>query len=64
MSTTPCSVCKGAKLKPEILAVTVGGLNIKELCDLAVDESKKFIENFYDYSGTMDVDLKVNNNGI
>lgn len=46
MSTTPCNVCKGAKLKPEILAVTVGGLNIKELCDLPVDESKKFIENF------------------
>lgn len=46
MSTTPCNVCKGAKLKAEILAVTVGGLNIKELCDLPVDESKKFIENF------------------
>ena len=46
MSTTPCSECKGAKLKPEILAVTVGGLNIKEFCDLPVDESKKFIESF------------------
>ena len=46
MSTAPCNVCKGAKLKPEILAVTVGGLNIKELCDLSVDESKKFVENF------------------
>ncbi len=45
MSTTPCSECKGAKLKPEILAVMVGGLNIKEFCDMPVDESKKFIEN-------------------
>ena len=30
MSFRPCPVCKGARLKPEVLAVTVGGLNIHE----------------------------------
>ncbi len=38
----PCPVCGGARLKPESLAVTVGGLSIFELCSLpigrAVDE--------------------------
>ncbi len=31
-----CSACHGMRLKPEILAVTVGGLNIHELCSLSV----------------------------
>src|SRR5881396_3571699 len=30
MSFRPCPVCKGARLKPEVLAVTVGGKNIRE----------------------------------
>jgi excinuclease ABC subunit A len=32
----PCPVCGGARLKPESLAVTVGGLNIFELCSLPI----------------------------
>lgn len=40
----PCSSCGGARLKPEILAVTVGGKNIYEICQLSTQESLKFFE--------------------
>ena len=36
MSARPCSACGGARLKPEVLAVTVGGLNIHELTKMSV----------------------------
>lgn len=42
MSIKPCAVCGGKRLKPEVLAVTVGGKNIHELCSLSVEESIKF----------------------
>ena len=38
-----CGVCKGKRLKDEILAVTVGGLNISEFCDLSVEKQLEFI---------------------
>jgi len=44
VESIPCPKCGGKRLKPEILAVTVGGLNIAELCDLSVTAAKKFIE--------------------
>ncbi len=37
MSQTPCSGCHGGRLKSESLAVTVGGRNIMEFCDLSVE---------------------------
>jgi len=36
MREVPCSACGGARLKPESLAVTVGGRNIFELCSLSI----------------------------
>src|SRR5262249_60914477 len=36
MSFRPCPVCKGARLKPEVLAVTVGGKNIHEFTQMSV----------------------------
>ena len=42
MSPVPCDVCHGKRLKKEALGVTVGGLNIAELCDLSIDEELKF----------------------
>jgi len=36
MRQVPCSACGGARLKPESLAVTVGGRNLYELCSLAI----------------------------
>ncbi len=42
MSDKECSQCHGKRLKPEMLAVTVGDLNIAEVCDLPIKESYKF----------------------
>ncbi len=44
MSTSDCSECHGSRLKPEILAVTVGGINIDDFCRLSVSEAKKFMD--------------------
>jgi len=43
MRETPCPACKGARLKDEILAVTLGGLNIAQLCALSIAECANFI---------------------
>ena len=43
MRITQCPVCKGNKLKPELLAVTVGGKNIMEFCDMSVAEAIEFV---------------------
>ncbi|GHJ44842.1 UvrABC system protein A [Catellatospora sp. TT07R-123] len=39
MREVPCSVCGGTRLKPEVLAVTLDGRNIAELCSLSVGEA-------------------------
>ncbi len=44
MSQVDCPECHGRRLKPESLAVTVGGLNIMELCDKPVEELLEFID--------------------
>ncbi len=36
MVSTPCLVCQGKRLKPESLAVTIGGLNIMDVCTMSV----------------------------
>lgn len=43
MSAVPCPVCKGKRLKPEVLSVTVGGKNIIELTDLSVTDALDFL---------------------
>ncbi len=45
MSALPCPVCKGARLRPEALAVTVGGKNIAEVTRLTIREALEFFEN-------------------
>ncbi len=45
MTSCPCPDCKGARLKPAPLAVTVGGKNIKEFTDMSIGDELKFIEN-------------------
>ncbi len=42
MITVPCSTCGGKRLRKEALCVTVGGLNISELCDLSVVKAERF----------------------
>jgi excinuclease ABC subunit A len=44
MSFRPCPVCKGARLKPEVLAVTVGDLNIHEFTRMSVSRAIEFID--------------------
>ena len=43
MNITPCSACKGQRLKPGALAVTVGDKNISEVTALSVERLQKFL---------------------
>ncbi len=45
MVQKPCSTCGGTRLKKEALAVTVGGINIHQACELSVEKLYEFIEN-------------------
>ena len=42
MSQTPCPDCQGKRLRPEILAVTVGGKSIAEVSDLSIEKAQAF----------------------
>ena len=44
MSFRPCPVCKGARLKPEVLAVTVGERNIHQFTQLSVTAALAFLD--------------------
>src|SRR2546421_1492061 len=44
MSFRPCAVCKGARLKPEVLAVTIGGLNIHQFTRMSVTRALEFLD--------------------
>ncbi len=44
MRETPCGVCNGARLKPEILAVTIGEKSIYEVCEMSIDECAMFLK--------------------
>jgi len=44
MREVPCPVCDGQRLKPEVLAVRVGGLSIAELCRKSIREAKEFLD--------------------
>jgi excinuclease ABC subunit A len=44
MREIPCNVCSGARLKPEVLAVTVGDRNISEICELSIAECAEFLK--------------------
>ena len=46
MSASTCPQCKGARLKPEALAVTVGGANIDKLTRLSIEQCEKFFAEF------------------
>ncbi len=42
MREVPCSACNGARLRPLVLAVTVNGGNIAEVCALSVEDAERF----------------------
>ncbi len=43
MREEPCAACRGKRLKPEALAVTVGGLDLAALSDMPLNEARAFI---------------------
>ncbi len=43
-SIVPCKTCRGRRLKPEILAVTVGGKSIHDACEMSAADSLRFFE--------------------
>ena len=47
MTTTPCPACKGARLKPFPLAVTIKGKNIYEFTLMSIDDELEFISDLY-----------------
>ena len=54
MSEIPCPSCHGDRLRPEILAVRVGSLNIAEVTNLSIDKS-------YEYFDSLELSEKKNN---
>lgn len=45
MVEKPCYACKGLRLKPEVLAITVGGNSIMDICQLSIDEANNLFKN-------------------
>ncbi|MCB1409262.1 MAG: excinuclease ABC subunit A, partial [Rhodobacteraceae bacterium] len=48
----PCSTCGGARLKPEALAVKIGGLHISQVSEMAIKEALAWIESAPDHLNT------------
>ncbi|MFZ1483498.1 MAG: excinuclease ABC subunit UvrA, partial [Candidatus Saccharimonadales bacterium] len=44
MQEKPCKACSGRRLKPEILAVTVGGQSIMDICELSIDDAAEYFK--------------------
>jgi len=44
LSEQPCQTCKGARLRPEAIAVTVGGKSIQELSRMSVEQAQEFFD--------------------
>ncbi|MBW3569198.1 excinuclease ABC subunit UvrA [Candidatus Parcubacteria bacterium] len=44
MQERPCHACRGRRLKPEVLAITVKGKSIMDICDLSIDDAKSFFQ--------------------
>lgn len=43
MQEKPCYACKGQRLKPEVLAITVAGMSIMDICQLSIDEAVEYM---------------------
>jgi excinuclease ABC subunit A len=44
MREIPCAACNGARLKPEVLAVTIGEKSIAQICELSIDDCAAFLK--------------------
>ncbi len=45
LSEQPCQSCNGARLRPEAVAVTVGGKNIQQLSTMTIEQAQRFFDN-------------------
>ncbi len=45
MTNITCPACKGKRLRPEVLAVTVGNKNISEVTEMSVNDIQQFLKN-------------------
>ena len=45
MQERPCHACHGRRLKPEVLAITIGGQSIMDVCELSIDDAIDFFNN-------------------
>jgi len=45
MQERPCAICKGRRLKPEVLAVTVASKSIMDICELSIDDASNLFKN-------------------
>ena len=44
MQEKPCHACKGLRLKPEVLAITIGSESIMDVCQLSIDEALEWFK--------------------
>lgn len=44
MQKRPCHACKGRRLKPEVLAITIHKKSIMDICELSIDEAAQFFQ--------------------
>lgn len=44
MQEKPCYACRGRRLKPEVLAITVAGMSIMDICELSIDDALDFLD--------------------
>ncbi|MDO4887095.1 MAG: excinuclease ABC subunit UvrA [Actinomycetaceae bacterium] len=44
MRTVACPACKGARLRPEVLAVRIDGRNIDDVCQMSISQAKEFVD--------------------
>jgi excinuclease ABC subunit A len=44
MQEKPCHACKGRRLKPEVLAITIGGKSIMDICEMSIDQAVEHMD--------------------
>jgi excinuclease ABC subunit A len=47
MVEKPCYSCKGRRLKPEVLAITVGDYSIMDICELSIDDAAAYMNSVH-----------------
>jgi excinuclease ABC subunit A len=55
MQERPCNTCGGRRLKPEVLAITVVGQSIMDVCELSIDDAVDFFKNIK----LTDIEMKI-----